>query len=52
MENAIAAVGVAFSSLGLLRGKGAEELVLLFLRLETAVTVLGRSVDELELHLL
>lgn len=32
--------------------KRAKELVLLFLRLEAAVTVLGRGVDELELHLL
>lgn len=38
--------------LGHLGRKRAEELVLLLLRLEAAVTVLGRGVDELELHLL
>lgn len=38
--------------LGHLGRQRAEELVLLLLRLEAAVTVLGRGVDELELHLL
>lgn len=41
-----------FLDLGLLGGKGAEELVFLLLGLEATVTVLGRGVDEFELHLL